>query len=79
MIPQRTRRKRCGVIKCIKKKKKTLAAAFVFCRRVCKAKGLALLQLLPVPGDEMYVHRILDSSHSPSPPYLTEVFISIQP
>lgn len=37
---------------------KTLAAAFVFCRWVWKAKGLAFLWSLSIPGNEMYVLRI---------------------
>lgn len=55
MIPQRKRRKYCGVIKCLLLKN-TLTGAFVFCRWVWKAKGLACVCVVLIDSRKQNVY-----------------------
>lgn len=55
MIPQRKRRKYCGVIKCLLLKN-TLTGAFVFCRWVWKAKGLASVCVVLIDSRKQNVY-----------------------
>ena len=51
MIPQRKRRKYCGVIKCLLLKD-ALTGAFVFCRWLWKAKGMAFVCVVLIDSRE---------------------------